>query len=85
MYKYQCTARFTTLIFLEGSLEQIRPQQIITLNGPVTHQFLKLLSPLPKTEKVDKVEPPTIKRRRKTPETIIDGRSTKPSSSERTY
>ena len=62
MYKYKSICRFKMLIFVDHSILEIRPNQIITRNTPLEHELLREIKKSNKKPKVVQYK----KKRRKT-------------------
>ena len=43
MYQYKCTCRFNLLTYINGSLYEIRPGEILESKVPLEDRYLKLI------------------------------------------
>jgi hypothetical protein len=41
MYKYKCTSKFTMLLFIDGSIVEVRPNQIIETVSKIDYKYIK--------------------------------------------
>ena len=64
MYKYKCVSRYKILLVVGEKVLEIRPQQIITTDIPISNKFLKTVSTLKPIKKA-------IKEKKKEPEILV--------------
>ena len=64
MYTYKCTSRYKMLLLVGDTIEEIRPQQIITFESPINNKFLKKIGAKSPKKKVrvqkTKIETPPL-------------------------
>ncbi len=57
MYKYKSRCRFTMLLYVEGTVLEVRPQEILTVSTELHSRFLEELeSPKPEIEVIKEVK-----------------------------